>query len=45
MVYPTQYVPLGSIDIVRKEEIWYNADVHRLLLVEQNDYQELIPTP
>ena len=44
-VYPTQCVSLGSTDTIRKEERWYDADVHRLLSVEQNDYQELLHTP
>ena len=44
-VYLTHCVSLGSTDNVRKEERWYDADVHRLPLVEKNDYQEPIPTP
>ena len=44
MVYATQCVPLGRTNIVRKEETWYDVDVHRLPSVEQNDYQELLST-
>ena len=44
-VYPTQFVPLGSLDFVCKQERWYNADVHWVMLVEKNDYQEPLHTP
>ena len=32
--------PWGVTNIVRKEERWYDAYVHRLPSVEKNDYQE-----
>ena len=38
-------IPLGSTNTFHEEEGWYDADVHRLPLAEQYDYQELIPTP
>ena len=43
--YPTECVSLGSTDTVHKEEKWYDADVHRFPLVEQNDYQEQLSSP
>ena len=30
MVHTTQCIPLGSTDFFRKEEGWYDADVHLL---------------
>ena len=38
-------VPLGSTDFDCKEEVWYDANVNWLVLVEQNDYKEPLPTP
>ena len=44
-VHLTKCVPLVSTNTVCQEKGWYDADVHRLPLVEQDDYQELIPNP
>ena len=44
-IYLTKCVALGRNNTFHKEEGWYDADVHWLLLALKNDYQETIPTP
>ncbi|GJX45885.1 hypothetical protein Tco_0262561 [Tanacetum coccineum] len=42
-IYKTQFLTLGSSDIVRKKEGWILQDVHQLPRIEQANHEEPLP--
>ncbi|GKD59103.1 hypothetical protein Tco_1296612 [Tanacetum coccineum] len=42
-IYNTQFLTLGSSDIVRLKEGWILQDVHRLSRIEQANHEEPLP--